>query len=832
MSLSRVPDRRNRRAAVLWLLLLALIALPLSGCGGCSDDPLAQQAEKEKVDKKKKEDEAKKKKEEEKKKADFEIGQPSVEPYRAENPSRGVKPGHWFAISQSMKTNNFDFVGEVGCELALKTPEGLPAQVPAHLITSRPAALTKGQQRYVEVPVFVPRSEPARPWLTTELRTRGGGAVIQSGGTPLELMPPYQFYFFVLAREPIRYRQSLDRLDSIRGPLLDGRYVYYKLIVPPLEKQIALPSHPLAWTSIAYVLWDDVDPAALLPDQQRAMLDWLHWGGQLILSGPNTLNALRGSFLAPYLPATEAATREIAPDDLAALSDFWTPNEGKGHRPLKPLKPWSGSQLVKSPEAEFVPHTGDLVVERSVGRGRIVVSAFRLNLRALQEWPGFDSFFNGCLLRHPARQFVASNDGLDPPRAQWYALANRTFDARLTSELRYLSRDLAADGTFGEDRALNQTEIEGVERDFALASPETLNVEEGYGAGVCGWSDKSAVSTAASESLGAAAGIDIPKASFVAWMLGAYLVVLVPVNWALFRVLRRVEWAWVAVPLIAMAGAVFVTKAANLNIGFARSQTEVGLLELQPGYPRGHLTRYTALYTSLSTSYDLRFADPYAVVQPFELQARTRGPTWEPATYTLRQEADVRLGGFSVSSNSTAMLHSEQMLDLGGAITYRDSDGPPTVTNRTRFTFTQAGVVRRTAKGELQAAWLGQFSPGEAGRPLEFHTVEINAPALPKWRDDPVPDPSIPPLSLAKLATLMVDRNGLKPGDSRLVASFNEPLAGMEVDPVASQTTRSAVLVVAHLRFAPRGDPQADHGSRQEDPAELREQLGEKEPGP
>ena len=57
---------------------------------------------------------------------------------------------------------------------------------------------------------------------------------------------------------------------------------------------------------------------------------------------------------------------------------------------------------------------------------------------------------------------------------------------------------------------------------------DSLEIDETYGAGVCGWTDTGAVSTAAGESIGAAAGIDIPKAGFVAWMLGAYLVVLVP----------------------------------------------------------------------------------------------------------------------------------------------------------------------------------------------------------------------------------------------------------------------------------------------------------------
>ena len=68
--------------------------------------------------------------------------------------------------------------------------------------------------------------------------------------------------------------------------------------------RLPLPSQALLWTSIACVLWDNVDAAALDSQQQQALLDWLHWGGQLILSGPDTLDALGHSFLAPYLPAT------------------------------------------------------------------------------------------------------------------------------------------------------------------------------------------------------------------------------------------------------------------------------------------------------------------------------------------------------------------------------------------------------------------------------------------------------------------------------------------------------------------------------------------------
>jgi hypothetical protein len=44
----------------------------------------------------------------------------------------------------------------------------------------------------------------------------------------------------------------------------------------------SLPSNALAWTNIAYLIWDDVDPSLLSPEQQQAIVDWLHWGGQLI----------------------------------------------------------------------------------------------------------------------------------------------------------------------------------------------------------------------------------------------------------------------------------------------------------------------------------------------------------------------------------------------------------------------------------------------------------------------------------------------------------------------------------------------------------------------
>ena len=105
--------------------------------------------------------------------------------------------------------------------------------------------------------------------------------------------------------------------------------LYYRVVLPTVKDRVPLPSHPFAWTMIAYVLWDGTFTDRMTPDQQQAMLDWLHWGGQLIISGPGSLDQLAGSFLAPYLPATSDGAVELAADALQPLNEYWSLTRSK-----------------------------------------------------------------------------------------------------------------------------------------------------------------------------------------------------------------------------------------------------------------------------------------------------------------------------------------------------------------------------------------------------------------------------------------------------------------------------------------------------------------------
>lgn len=802
-SFCRVSGHPLRRLATL-LLALGLLAVP--GCGGCRSDA----NDSAKQDEAKKLEERGKKKE---KKKDFEIGRLTLRPSDAQ-PNLWVKPGHWVAASQQMKTNNFDFVGRL--EISVVDKQQRPIRLertPFRLTTTRPAVLPKGQEKHLDMALFVPHASRQAAMRST-LGGRFGGGEVHSSGELFNTLAPHQYFFVVLADLPDRYT-FVKVLHSVRVPADEdfgaGEEVHYRVIAPPPAGPLTVPSQAMTWTSIAYVVWDGIDPALLSLDQQRALLDWLHWGGQLIVSGPRSFDLLRGSFLAPYLPATDADSVELDDAALDELNAHWTiSGKNKPTPPLRTTRPWSAMKFTPHDEAKAVPHTGGLLLERRVGRGRVVLTAMHLDERDLITWGGFDNFFNACLLRRPPRRYSTGEYG--GLQLNWAKQPQRRYDARLTSGLRYFTRDAGAETNVELHPEIDLNDLRPPVLDAPFPAPTVAPQQAG---GVAAWNSLSPASNAAREALRQAAGIKIPKAGFVVGILALYLIVLVPVNWLLFSALGRVEWAWIAAPAISLVFAVLVIRLAQLDIGFARSKTEIAVLEVQGDYPRGHLTRYTALYTSLSTTYDIHFDNSAAVAQPlpvskdFELV-----PGQSLSTVTYRRWEDVALAGLTVASNSTGMVHSEQMLDLGGPIKLSQAaGGGEQVFNGGRFELESVAVLRRKAEPRdevvMEGAWIGRLPAGGSAA-LKFYSLSGDEKTpFAQERKLAQSAGEAAPLELDKLLALALKGEQFEPGETRLVGRVSQILPGATVDPEASQA-RGQTLVVAHLKFELPPAPQSD----------------------
>ncbi len=235
------------------------------------------------------------------------------------------------------------------------------------------------------------------------------------------------------------------------------------------------------------------------------------------------------------------------------------------------------------------------------------MTAFRLNERELLNWRSFDGFFNGCLLRRAPRQFDRVRQQFDFMDVH-YQRARDRFDPEGVTNVRYFTRDAKepdADAARQRDKhptnAANQPPIAGqVAASNQAAVPAGARTVADYAEmaetdvmesaksqpGAAAWNDFSWVSKAARQALREAAGISVPKREFVLWMVGIYLLLVVPVNWLVFRAMGRLEWAWIAVPVVAIGWGIAVIWLAQLDIGFARSETEIAVLEAQNGFPR------------------------------------------------------------------------------------------------------------------------------------------------------------------------------------------------------------------------------------------------------
>jgi len=652
------------------------------------------------------------------------------------------------------------------------------------------------------------------------LRSRVGGGDVQRQTAIFNFMPDYQYHFVVLARQPSEW-SFLARLQPFKAPQL-AENVQIDTMIPVAPYQLVLPQrklnqrtpiplsgNPLTWTSVAGLLWDGFDPDELSREQQQALVTWLHWGGQLVVSGPGSLDTLRGKFLEPCLAATAGEPRKIDEAALRPLNErAWNDLTSRKNKDVidsvlsalgataTKLKeraglfvPGEGLDLKLHAEAKYCEGSGELLAERRVGRGRVIVSAFTISPPRLRTVANktqdetqialYDGFFARRLLGWPAGQLKHAEKNL--------------LKAETVSAVRFLSRDADRNATKHWYQSAPGEKIEELSDESQAASGMLLTLHPGVGA----WSDLCATSNAAREVLREAAGIKVPEREFVLWVLGLYLLALVPANWAIFRALGRVEWAWVAAPVMSVACTVVVVKLAQLDIGFARSRTEIAVVEMQPGYSQAHVTRYTALYASFSTGYEARFADPGGLVLPF-----SKGPDYhrmvgEASTLVqLRNDGEsVALSGFQVTSNSTGMLHSEQMTDMKGMIhlaTGSPTRGTLKIVNALPLALEKAIVVTKNETGKLEVGHIDALAAGgSTSCVLKSQSAESksNRPAEPGELD------------MKPLIDVAASAADLRPGDIRLVAQTTEPIPGLEITPKSSQE-RYATLIVAHLRHA------------------------------
>ncbi len=714
-----------------------------------------------------------------------------------------VKRNHWSTISVDMQANLADFDG------LMQTSETLPSGrpqinllgMPHAMVYRREVRLQKGQPKPQSMQIMLPEIPKE---LSLEL-TRPEALRGEVGwSTVLQKLEPHQMLIPILSPEPSIYGQFWSRIqatlptsgDREQNPMEVERQRYYRLVLPQPGERPRLSTNPLTWTTISHVVWDGLLPEKLSSAQYSALIDWIHFGGQLIVvsSGPN-LAGLQDSVLGPYLPATSSGTNALLTEaDLSGMSSAYRPplwpNEfdelidtpgirrdpnanPQRNKPPAAIKPSAREPVylagLEPKEGATVIPLGDaqkrtLAVEWRVGRGRVLMIALNPNDKALLNWPGQDTMIRRVLLRRPEENYGTGKDRrvydfLPGPRLTWVRLLARDFNAKAPPE-----------GDSADPSSPNKLDPVGAWLD---TSPESLPV-------------------LARESLEKASGITIPGSKFVLKVILGYLIALVPLNWAICKfILRKREWAWIAVPVLALGFAISVERAAAYDMGFDSDVSEIDVLEIQGGHPRGYLSRFASVYSTGRDRYAITYPnDPSALALPLNTGHSLRGE--ESAMSNFDSTPDPSLNGFQVQPRSLAMFRAEAMVSLPGGITLSGDLKTGKIENGTNLELRDAVLVDTTTGDRIALGTIPASSTVAIG--------QATSPPLPgkaSWTD---PEPY-----LERLASYQPfgpeDR-----GEIRLVAWADGPHPGQEMKPKVDRH-RGIRLVVAHVRYPASPDP-------------------------
>ena len=224
-----------------------------------------------------------------------------------------VKANHWSTLSLEVRSNYNDYTG------SRQTAPVLLLGLPQEIVYSRDARLAKAQQSRISMQAMLPKVPKE---LTLELVQSEGIRPDVFWPAPLRVLEPHQMLLVVLTKETTDAYAPWNRLQALYPHFLDRQDVqavdrmrYYRLVLPIEPEKPPLSAHPLTWTTISHVVWDGMPPDTLNPGQQEALVDWLHWGGQLTLvGGPGpSFSLLKDSFLTPFLPAEATGRCSHAP---------------------------------------------------------------------------------------------------------------------------------------------------------------------------------------------------------------------------------------------------------------------------------------------------------------------------------------------------------------------------------------------------------------------------------------------------------------------------------------------------------------------------------------
>lgn len=185
---------------------------------------------------------------------------------------------------------------------------------------------------------------------------------------------------------------------------------------------------------------------------------------------------------------------------------------------------------------------------------------------------------------------------------------------------------------------------------------------------------------------------ELPGTWFIALYLGFYILLVVPVNYLVFRMIGRLEWAWFTVPVWAVLFAYGAYYIGALRQQGSVAVNEISVVEARPSSRVGTATTYGSIYSPVRKWYTIRFGDPPAYPQIPDVDRARGGAAAADESLNIRYtDRGTLVEDYLIYHWSQRLLKAQHRVPLGEGVEAclrweSDNRLTGTITNRTGMT--------------------------------------------------------------------------------------------------------------------------------------------------
>ncbi len=199
---------------------------------------------------------------------------------------------------------------------------------------------------------------------------------------------------------------------------------------------------------------------------------------------------------------------------------------------------------------------------------------------------------------------------------------------------------------------------------------------------------------------------ELPSTWFIAIYLGCYILIVVPINYLVFRAIGRLEWAWFTVPIWAL---IFAYGA--YYIGALRQQghvtvNQISIVEARPSASTGMATTFSSIYSPVRQWYTLHFEDPAAFPSLLASSQRGGNPSRDERLTINYTEQGSSVEDFLIYHWSDKLVKTQHEISLGEGVDidlkWEDDQILGSITNRTGQTLYDSSIYSKDRIIHLQ----------------------------------------------------------------------------------------------------------------------------------